>query len=87
MCTLFCSAYSVLFENSYVVLKHHRVTLSGFRAVFWDNCHLPWFARFKRDHSLLNLANQIDMLCLSGNSDSNWICSTNSFRYPCLVTT
>jgi hypothetical protein len=87
MCVLFCSAYSAPFENSYVVLKRHRVTLSDFRVPFRDEYHFSWFARFKRDHSLLNLANQIDMLCLSSNSDSNWICSTNSFRYPCLVTT
>ena len=70
MYALFCSAYSVPFESSYVALKHHRVTLSDFRVPFRDVYELSWFARFKRDHSLLNLANQIDMMRLSGNIGS-----------------
>lgn len=39
MYMLFCSAYSVPLENSYVVLERHRVTLSGFRAPFRGECH------------------------------------------------
>ncbi|MFM2330721.1 MAG: hypothetical protein RLZZ26_228 [Candidatus Parcubacteria bacterium] len=51
--------------------SNHRITFPGTRVVFRDIHYLSWFARFKRDHSLLNLANQIDLLCLSGDSDSN----------------
>ena len=40
MSAFFCSAYSVPIESSYVALKRHRVTLSGFRVPFEDEYHL-----------------------------------------------
>ena len=50
--------------------SNHQITFPGARVAFRDVHYLSWFARFKRDHSLLNLANQIDMMRLSGNIGS-----------------
>ena len=51
MCTLFCSAYSVPFESSYVALERRRVTLSDFRVPFRDEYYLspPQLRRCWRD--------------------------------------
>ena len=43
---------------------------------FGTYCHLPTI-----------LANRFDLACLSSDAYSDRICSTSSFRYPCLVTT
>jgi len=60
--------------------SNHQITFPGARAVFRDNCYLPRVVPL-RDFT------RIDMIFLSRISVPNWICSTNSFRYPCLVTT